>query len=563
MRARIVMALAFALNAAAGEPSEYVFPDSLSVGLTVNNRIEESPPYLQVHWIKWDSGFRGSGLQVGDRILAIDGKKLELPKEMRELQKMMGATIGSSGESSAWSQKGAKEGTPVKLTVQRRAAEGMQTLEVTGTLRSARRFKNADGAETLGAGGPPSSRSLKEYSVPWGTWYEKFVDRSSRALDGGWQSASFSSRYEYDSTMQDKGRVEDFVAHHPGPFANALKEDWERVRAYTAGAVYSLTEKDLEFRKAVDLRIQQTAAAAQKERDAFFQKITDKIEPFPAIDPVTGDKKKVVGKALILPKLTNKNFLMVAGKCYMAAGERKTGYYFIDCLSPGAQRMLSAAERYKRLVTPTLATTYEMVARISDKAHMIVVPDGKPVGGMLLDIIGATVGDKMFVDTSVEKEKGVSRFAGEEQLLKQPAKPLADSATPRQVMEAFIAAAKDGNEDTWRSFFAPWKASKDRWGSSYLDNYKRRAGREWIDSRALLMDRVNDVRIAWMSPVEQIMTGKEFKGAPVIDQVLIEVNHIGKFDGEYRTFGTVAVHRQWVLQRKDGGPWRIASFQGI
>ena len=34
-------------------------------------------------------------------------------------------------------------------------------------------------------------------------------------------------------------------------------------------------------------------------------------------------------------------------------------------------------------------------------------------------------------------------------------------------------------------------------------------------------------------------------------------------EGEYRAFLDVTVHRWWVLQRIDNGPWRIATLQGI
>jgi hypothetical protein len=45
--------------------------------------------------------------------------------------------------------------------------------------------------------------------------------------------------------------------------------------------------------------------------------------------------------------------------------------------------------------------------------------------------------------------------------------------------------------------------------------------------------------------------------------VLVELDHVGKFDGAYRAFNDVTVHRQWILQRINGGPWRIASAQGL
>lgn len=49
----------------------------------------------------------------------------------------------------------------------------------------------------------------------------------------------------------------------------------------------------------------------------------------------------------------------------------------------------------------------------------------------------------------------------------------------------------------------------------------------------------------------------------MIEQVLVEVDHVGKFDGKYHAFTDINVHRVWLLQRRDGGPWRIASHQGL
>jgi hypothetical protein len=53
-------------------------------------------------------------------------------------------------------------------------------------------------------------------------------------------------------------------------------------------------------------------------------------------------------------------------------------------------------------------------------------------------------------------------------------------------------------------------------------------------------------------------------GAPRrVEAVQALVNHIGRFDGEFRTFVGYNLHRQWELQRLDEGPWRIVSPQGI
>ena len=49
------------------QPREVVF-DNLRSGLTTDTMLDSDPPALRVSWIAWDSGFRGSGLQVGDQI---------------------------------------------------------------------------------------------------------------------------------------------------------------------------------------------------------------------------------------------------------------------------------------------------------------------------------------------------------------------------------------------------------------------------------------------------------------------------------------------------------------
>ena len=45
--------------------------------------------------------------------------------------------------------------------------------------------------------------------------------------------------------------------------------------------------------------------------------------------------------------------------------------------------------------------------------------------------------------------------------------------------------------------------------------------------------------------------------------VVLDVDPIGLFDGEYRSFRDVNVHRIWHLQRANGGPWKFVSDQGI
>ena len=53
------------------------------------------------------------------------------------------------------------------------------------------------------------------------------------------------------------------------------------------------------------------------------------------------------------------------------------------------------------------------------------------------------------------------------------------------------------------------------------------------------------------------------EGAPVLEEVTAEVDHIGLFDGEHRSFAGILVNRRWALQRIGQGPWRIATREGI
>jgi hypothetical protein len=48
-------------------------------------------------------------------------------------------------------------------------------------------------------------------------------------------------------------------------------------------------------------------------------------------------------------------------------------------------------------------------------------------------------------------------------------------------------------------------------------------------------------------------------GPQRVEEVRVRVNHIGRFDGEFRTFAGHNLHRTWTLQRLDKGPWRILN----
>jgi hypothetical protein len=84
-----------------------------------------------------------------------------------------------------------------------------------------------------------------------------------------------------------------------------------------------------------------------------------------------------------------------------------------------------------------------------------------------------------------------------------------------------------------------------------------------VRARRLLATSVFDVRVVAVDGFAEVIGPDDFDGAPRIERTVVEVDHVGLFDGEYRPFKDVNVNRLWPLQRRDGGPWRIAIDRGI
>jgi hypothetical protein len=535
---------------------------TISTGLVTDTEsVALEPPGYRVSWIKWDSGFRGSGLQIGDLIIAIDGERVVRPATTDEAQRTLFKAIGQYGESQRWQERGTADGTTITLTVRRRApGQGTQVVDVRGVVAAERTFTKENGHALFGPGGPDTMAG-DDFGEAWSAWYEKLVRRCQRVLDGGWQS-TLDTRATLAEHLEDRARVDYAVEHYPGPFAEGLRADFEAVRSSLAGRRYELDAKALAYRQLGEERAAQIAAAGTRAREAFLQTVTAKtIAPFPAVDPIRGDRAKVVGKVVVLPTIANRDWVSEAGHGYMAwRGEG--GWYFLDSWSPAAGRLLEAVERYRRAVAPNIDDRYAIIGRIGATPKMLVV-DGSAATGLVVEPIGASVGDQMFVDLT--KSGSAAPFAGEETLVKLPDARLGKDASPAQVMAAFVAAIKNDDEQTWKQLFATWRAVKWRDDGSVIwyPYYESNLGDAWIDSRRLILDRVYDARVIYVSDVVRIMTGNQLPHGPVVEQVTVELDHVGRFDNEYRAFDGVAVHRVRTLQRVDGGPWRIASTEGL
>jgi hypothetical protein len=131
-------------------------------------------------------------------------------------------------------------------------------------------------------------------------------------------------------------------------------------------------------------------------------------------------------------------------------------------------------------------------------------------------------------------------------------------------MQALINALKWGDQKLWSSLFAEsqaWIDEKNR--VRYSLRSTNNMNDDWLRSRRLILEPVFDVKIVFVSDPEVILAGTEFAGAPRIEQVSVELRHIGRFDNKYSAFVDLNVHPLWMLQRINNGAWRIISEQGI
>jgi hypothetical protein len=548
-------------------PGEQVFVNSnLSTGLETYPVQDPACPGLRVLWIHWHSGFRGAGLRVGDHITAVDGTPITFPSEQRELQRLLPTLVGQYQESKRWEERGAAEDTPVVLTVRRRRVpgQGWESLEVRGRIRAERTYVNAAGRRILGSGGPDTMASDGfDFGTSWSSWLEKFQKQGTQVLDDTWQSRSLDSRYQLKEHLASKPRVDFLVERYPGPFAQATREDWEAMRVKLEGRRYELTAADMAYRELGEQRAAQVEQRIREARERFLQSIVLETlaEGDLRLNPLLDDRTPVVGKYVVLPVIRNRNWVSEAGRNFLTSQIGNT-WYFFESRTPAAQRMLLAARRYTKIVSPSIPEHYAVIGRIQKDPRLLVIGE-QGVAGFVVEPVAATLGDKAFVDLTVERD-GESPFAGEEELKHTHSALPPDTASPREVIEAMVAAIKAGDQPTWTRLFVTWRATALEDGRPlYYPHYPYRLDEDWISSCRLLSQRVSDVRVVWEGDVRLVAAEDKRLGTPRIEAVDVQVEDIGLFDGEYHAFTGVAVRPAWELQRLDGGPWRISSVQGL
>jgi hypothetical protein len=543
--------------------------ETVDVGTEISSRIttapalEGDPPGLRVQWVGWDSAFRGTALRVGDLIVGVDGRTVTRPATGEEAQKTVFKLVGQYGEYQRWAEDGLHDGDPVTLRVRRRKLpQGWEELDVEGELRAERTWRNADGRRIFGPGGPDRD-GRDEFPDQWEYWYvEKFVRRLSGILDGGWQR-SINSRYELEQHLADKARVDTLGKSYAGPFADAVKADWETVHDLLAGTLFDVSEESLRYRHAGEERVEAVKHASEKAWAEFVgAHEAETIAAFPAVDPLEGDIGSVAGRCVVLPPIEGRDWIPEAGHNYFAVGNDGDGWYFADAESPASFRMLRAARRYERLVAPDLPPSYAVIGRILPDPRLLVMQD-RGRFGLQFEPLAALAGDRMFVDLTKVVD-GESPFHGEDGFSRPQAELPPGDATPAQVLEALVDSLKDGDQAVWKALYATWWTSVlDNGRVDYYPNFPQLREDGWQDGRRFILTDVYDVRVVWTGDVRQVSTGVDFEGAPEIDEVEAEVVHVGLFDGRYRAFVKIGLSPVWQLQRIDGGPWRITSNQPI
>jgi hypothetical protein len=306
--------------------------------------------------------------------------------------------------------------------------------------------------------------------------------------------------------------------------------------------------------------VEKATELAVKSRDELVAKLgTVPIESLPEVDPLHGDRNSIAGKVVTLPQSLQE--IAEAGHGWFAAHGSGQSIFLVDSRAPQFVAIYRAMERFKRLVVPNLEASFELIGKITDRPTMVAT--GRAVyTGIIVQPVAALVDGKMFVE--VPSGESEAKFAGEAGMVKPPVVDTRKDMTPTETFNAFINALKLGDQDLWQSFFARWSCDPTGIGEEWV--YDPEGGPvpnahnlDYLHARKMIMSAVYDVRVVSESPPKTIYA----KEGSRVEMVVLDVDPIGLFDGEYRSFRDVNVHRIWHLQRVNGGPWKFVSDQGI
>jgi len=537
---------------------------------------EEGSVARFVTWIPWDSGFRGSGLHVGDLIVGHGGLQYG-PEEIKA-----NIRIGGSRFSSWLKDAGLKPDDPLTVLVLR----GDETISLEGRLGATCAYKTADGKRTLGESGPITYEK-DGFDYTWEAWYRQFADLAKTILAGWDYFHSTVTKQLAERMAPFADRIAYLEQHYPCAFARAAREDFEAMKVIVAGERRELTTADIAYRTLGTTRAVEVTAAADKAFAAFLAEVASSLlkDPPSAPNSFAEDTRPLTGKLVRLPAVGRREFLFETQRSWYWSGSNGGGY-LIDKKAGSLKPLYGATDEYIEKVDPYFRDSSICFVGVVQPEPALVCDAYRniTVSGVRVEPIAALVSNaadqerRFFVD--LRPGRMTEAFAGEAELeagIKRP--KLVDDATPDRVLNTAFEALKVGDMETWLSCYANWYVrsytERDR-SFLYVDQTWNTMDRQssasvWDKARQRLLDDVYGLEVVRVGPVRVVYDAAAQPGehklvtaSPrIVEEVRPLVNHIGKVGDEYRTFASFMLHRRWQLQRLDNGPWRITAPNGI
>jgi len=557
------------------------WPEGATPILEIETHLHNEPESAArfVTWIPWDSGFRGSGLRVGDLVVGHDDVRYTLQTvETHE-------AVGDVNFSRYLDRIKAKPDDPLILTVLRKDQE----LRITGRVGGHRSYRNAEDKRILGENGPLDWEK-DGFDYTWDAWYRQFVPDAKSCMSGWDHFVGTNTKGLAEHLPSFAARIEFLEQKYPGPFAQAVRDDYEAMKKGVAGEPRSLTEADLAYRNLGDVRAAQASAAADAAFDAFLAEVTKDLllNPPSAPDAFAEDTRPLHGRTVRLPELSRQQILFETRRSWWWSGSGQGGY-LLDRSSAAMKRLYAGMGDYTEKVDPFfrdhkvvfVGVIQPEPALVSDTLRRITVSGLRvePLAGLVSNTSQSD--RRLFVD--LRPGRMDEPFAGAAALATGIKKPeLRDDLGPGDVLLTAFEALKMGDMATWLKCYATWMV-RGWYGKGESYQYVDRtcqvmspgqsANSAWDQARKRLMDDLYAVEVDRVTPVRVVYeaaaqpdgsTRAMEAGAPQrVEEVLVYLNHIGKVNGEFRTFAGSMLRRRWELQRLDKGPWRITSTQSI
>lgn len=530
----------------------------------------------RIAWVAWDSSFRAGGLRVGDVLVGDHGRRYTAEDGDE------GRVIGGGRESMRLQEFGSERGDPLSLLVER----GAELVEIPGKLTGSTTYRNAEGQRCFGEAGPVQHEK-DGYEYSWSAWYDQFVDLARHVLMGWDYTVGYDTRRLRTQLGEHEERVAVLQQRYPSSFATRVREDYEAMHATLAGEQRELSEADIAYRELGTIRAATISATCDQAWSRFLEGFGEQLitEAFPAPKALEEDFSHLVGRVVLLPPATSRDLIVETANSWYLLG-RSQGIYLVNRRTPEIRGLYQATDSYIEMVNPYLRDRRIVFVGVVQEQPAMVSANGRTASGIVVLPLGARVestdddGVRFFVDLrrdcSMADDHEVP-FAGQDQLQSSNRARLEDGQCPATVLGVLFESLKQADFDTWRACFADWTVRSHFEHSEsykYVDRSWRAmsdadAASIWDRSRTLLLEDVYGLEVASVSTPRVLYdasnqpAGRVDPTPATVEEVRVTINHIGRFDEEFRTFAGAVLHRRWRLERLDDGPWRVTSAQTI